>query len=278
MIQVDLFWVYAIGAMFAFSAFNQVKKDEGKWYESKYFLFTILYLSVFFVTTASWLLWEFPHWESMHVFSSRNDVLTVVAVFAAATNILMGILGYYVTYYLIKKSKYQWAVLQTIIGYFIMFFILSYGWDGTGAQRFFWDVNQKGGFFQVNQFVDIIGFTYSSVAITLYIMGFIVLPPMIYFPLKWLFKGYQENDAIRDKAPKNKLGVLAIVLFGILGMGLVGAVLASFICWGFLALTGNAIVGMIIGLPIFLIPVYFLLLRKDMPLYNLMKKIYIEEP
>ncbi|MFX1277140.1 MAG: hypothetical protein ACFFBP_07445 [Promethearchaeota archaeon] len=73
----------------------------------------------------------------MHIFSSRIDVPTWVTVFAAATNILMGIVGYNITYYLIKKGKLNFALLQTIIGYFIMFFILAYGCDGTGAQRFF---------------------------------------------------------------------------------------------------------------------------------------------
>lgn len=215
----------------------------------------------------------------MHVFSSRADVLTVIAVFAAATNILMGIVGYYVTYYLIKKGKYNLAVLQTIIGYFIMFFILTYGWDGTGAQRFFWDVSQKGdASFQPGYFVDIIGFTWSRVAITLYIMGLIVLPPMIFFPIKWLFKGYEENPSIKDRAPKSKIKVLIIVLFGILGMGLGGAILASFISWGFLALIGNSVIAMIIGLALFLIPVFYFLFRKDMPLYKLMKVIYVEEP
>lgn len=56
MIQVDVFWVYAIGAMFGFSAYNQIKNGERKWYESKYFLFTVFYFAIFFVPTATYLL------------------------------------------------------------------------------------------------------------------------------------------------------------------------------------------------------------------------------
>jgi len=54
------------------------------------------------------------------------------------TNITQGILGYWTGLKLIAARKYYYAVLNGIVGYFGMFFILIYGWDGLGYDRFYY--------------------------------------------------------------------------------------------------------------------------------------------
>ena len=73
MIEVDIFWSFALGAMFAAAAGRQIKnlKDEDG-YESlvsnKYFVAVLIYCALFFNPSGVYLLHAFPHWESMQVF------------------------------------------------------------------------------------------------------------------------------------------------------------------------------------------------------------------
>ena len=73
MIQVDIAWQYAFGALFATAAVTQLKNTDRAWWDNKYFIVSLLFSAILFVPTGTYLLWEFPHWESMQVYSSRMD-------------------------------------------------------------------------------------------------------------------------------------------------------------------------------------------------------------
>ncbi|MHA1293060.1 MAG: hypothetical protein ACTSQJ_10360 [Promethearchaeota archaeon] len=292
MIQVDVFWAYAFGAMFASAAARQIKNEfeNGKaWWESKYFMICVFYLAVFFAPSGAYLLWAFPHWESMQVFRSHSDVAPILAVFFSITNVTQGILGYYICYQFIKKGNFYASYLQVLLGYFCMFFILFHGWDGTGWQRFTYDATMHGGTLWDYGKTDGFRFFISNVAITLYIMGLLILPPLFYWLNKWVKEGAEIDETIpKEKVPDNFIKNSIVFLFIVFGIGLGFAIGAGFVCMFFTWLTGGnqiingkewSILGMVIGLPLFIVPIYYFLLRRDKLIYKLIKNcLIIEEP
>ena len=142
----------------------------------------------------------------------------------AVTNITQGLLGFWVVDRLVARGRAYLAWLQPLVAYFLMFFVLVHGWDGTGYQRFFsagtadflsWD----GGW---------TSWLGSSVAITLYVMGAILLPVMFWLMARWQLEGYALGGAdARGRALPGALGIVGLALAAALGLGLGGAVVAS---------------------------------------------------
>ncbi len=148
MLQVDLLWVYGIGAMFATCAAKQLKRlvaEKGGAPSSSvmlgntYFSSLLIYISAIFVPEAIWLLWNFPHWETMHLWLSLEEIPTVLAALFIAGDALLTVLGYWAACKLIVKGKDYLAHLQWVAGYFAFFLVLTHGWDGLAWQRFTWD-------------------------------------------------------------------------------------------------------------------------------------------
>jgi len=191
MVQVDVFWSYAIGATFAASASKQLKrmyettKGRDK-FTNKYFVYTVLFLACLFVPSGVYLLWDFPQWETMQVATSHSDIPAWLAALFELTNVLFGILGYWVAYKFIQKNNFKLAWLQVLIGYFFMLFILIYGWDGTGWQRFLYDSTMHNGKLWTPGMYDGIAFLKSHVAYSLYGMGVIFIPFLVIPVIKWI--------------------------------------------------------------------------------------------
>ncbi len=235
MVQVDVFWTYAIGAGFAVAASRQIEKepeeDKGAWYKSPYFAANLLFLSVLFAPSGVCLLWAFPSWETMHV-GDRNMPAWFVTLFAS-TNITQGVLGYWVAHKLIRAGSRYLALLQMLLGYFLLFFILVHGWDGTGYQRFFsatkvdfanWDITNA------------MHWLVSDVALTLYLFGIIMIPLMLYLMTSWLRSGAGRTGAesVQDEAPEmwvNAKLILFIILGGALVMAITASLLVHLVGW-----------------------------------------------
>jgi hypothetical protein len=78
MVQVDVFWTYALGASFAASAGRQLKEEAGDGkptFQSYYFVRTLLFLSILFVPSGVCLLWVVPGWETM--FAGDRNLLHI---------------------------------------------------------------------------------------------------------------------------------------------------------------------------------------------------------
>lgn len=288
MIEVDFFWAYGIGATFAFAAARQIHKEECKWYESKYFTFTVFYLACFFAPSGIYLLWNHVSWETMQVWNAHSDIPALLVVIFAVTNVTDGILAYYICHKCIKKGNYLGAGMQVLIGYFIMFFILSHGWDGTGFSRFFYDRDMYPGSpaWEVGS-GDALVFLTSSVGITLYTMGVLILPPMFYFFYKWLSEGIREDESILDEKIPSFAKTSVLMLASVFVVALGFAVVAKFVCDFFTLITGGpqiingypfSILGMAIGLPVLLIPSYFFVMRRGKIGYKFYQLFFIEEP
>ena len=259
MVQVDVFWTYAIGAGFAAAASKQIEsepdEDKGAWYKSPYFTANLLFLSVLFAPSGVCLLWAFPSWETMHV-GDRNLPAWLVTLFAS-TNITQGVLGYWVAHKLIRAGYRYAAFLQMLLGYFMLFFVLVYGWDGTGYRRFFSETKADlANWGLANAFTWLV----SDVALTLYLFGIIMIPLMLYMMSTWLHKG-AAKPGIETKADENREKwnyaklILYIILCGPLAMAIIAGLLVHILGWP-------------VALILFALLVYFTVLRKGAYLHH----------
>jgi hypothetical protein len=226
MVQVDVFWAYGIGAGFGIaSAYEKTASPgmKGVW-ESPRFRDSMLFQSLVFVSSGFVLLWCFPSWETMHV-GSRELPGWLVAAFAV-TNMTQAILGFGLARWLAMTGRPYAGFLQWLLGYFLMFFILVHGWDGTGYIRFFsarpewipgWTPARVGEWFK------------SDVAITLAIMGIFVVPPVI----GWMSKWPAEDRPGRIESPRwlRSTSVLLMLIVGMPGCAVVASVLVRYLGW-----------------------------------------------
>ncbi|KAL1922038.1 uncharacterized protein VTP21DRAFT_10680 [Calcarisporiella thermophila] len=104
MIEVDVFWSFAFGASFAAAAAAELKQADEPWV-NHVFVKTLLFLSLIFGPSGIYLLWDFPGWESMFVLGDKNTIPAILPTLFSFTNVLLGILGHYITWRMIKSSK-----------------------------------------------------------------------------------------------------------------------------------------------------------------------------
>ena len=285
LIEVDIFWAYALGAMFAAAAARQIKQlkeddsIESK-FNNKYIVTIILYMALFFGPSGLYLLWAFPHWESMQVFWTHSQIPAWFAIMFGITNVTNGILGYFVVRWLAKQERYYEANLQWVIGYFCMFFVLVYGWDGTGWQRFLYDATITGIPWTPGVHMGFAWLT-SNVAITLLVMGIMILPPLFIIASKWVAQSAEfEPDAKKkENIPKSRLLILVVALLGALGVGLGSAYAAAAISqlFKFILLPSMVwwlagLVGGIIGLIVFMVPMWIFVFRRGQLLNKVFEK------
>jgi len=236
-----------------------------------------------------WLLKVHTSWETMQLFNAYDDIPALWVLIFAITNVLDGIIAYYICHRMIKRGNFFGAAMQVILGYFIMFFILAHGWDGWGYDRFFYDRNAiaNGGAAWTPGSGDVFTFITAPVAITLYVMGIIILPPMFYFSIKWLREGLEADESV----PKDKIlspAMLTILfLFTALGIALGLAIGATLVCKLFTFITGGnqvilgaewSIIGMLIGLPVFTVPMWLFILKRDKFGFQFAKLFFYEDP
>jgi hypothetical protein len=253
MVQVDVFWSYGLGAGFAFAAARQLlaepqpaagqcAADSDCLLGNRFFSATVLFLALIFAPSGVCLLWAFPSWETMHV-GDRNLPAWLVTLFAV-TNVTQGMLGFWVVRRLLQKGQRFAAFLQAALGYFLMFFILVHGWDGTGYRRFFSATKEL---FLDWHWTNALRFAYSNVALTLYLMGLVLIPVMGWMMLGWYEQGAAEAGVAAVDRREAVRGFLASLL----------------IHW----------LGWLLGFVIFAVLAYFLLLRKQGLLYAIGERL-----
>lgn len=279
MVQVDVFWAYGLGAGLAAAAGRQLKEKDNI-FVTPYFVKTLLFLSLVWAPTGMLLLLKHPSWECMQVPDKLSDIPPWLILGFGITNVTQGILGYWVTSTLYKNGKYYLANLNWLAGYLGMFFILVYGWDGLGWDRFLYDRDIFGAAWQPGldlTFMERLSFLWSSVAITLYIDGIYLIPPLIFMITAWYSEGARSDNSIQEKEIPSKLTVTFIYLFIILGVALGTAMGAGLTVYILSKVVGH-IPSYFTGLPLFGALAWLLLYRKGMPVHSLFRKyLYLKE-
>ena len=247
MVEVDVFWSYGIGAGFAFASGNLARGKPFKeaTFESTHLRDTLLFLACAFAPSGIALVWAFPDWETMHL-GTRDMPHWLVALFAA-TNVTQGLLGFFVSRWLLEKGRPFAAYLQWVLGYLAMFFILVHGWDGSGFHRFFSPTS-----------ADLPGWTWatalewlqSPVAHTLEVEGLFIVPPIVGLTARWVRQGWASRGV---EAP---LGAFAL---GAAHLGI------SVIAFPAIAVAASVLIrqlGWVGGLAVFAPAAWALLLRR----------------
>ena len=194
MVQVDVFWAYGWGASLAAAAGRPLARSEQP-LSTSYFVSTILFLSLIWAPTGMLLLLRHPSWETMQAAPQLSSLSEWLILGFGITNVTQGILGFYIGQRLLRQGQDYLAHLNWLFGYFGMFFILLYGWDGLGYDRFLYDRDMlpgspawvpgaatAGGVGVVKA----LGlFLSSSVAKTLYLDGMYLLPPFFWLTARW---------------------------------------------------------------------------------------------
>jgi len=264
MVQVDVFWSYAFGAGFAMAAARQLihdrEKNDGNFFENKYFTHTLLFLSILFVPSGASLLWAFPDWETMQVAYNKDSLPTWLVTAFTITNITQGILGFWVTYHFLIKKKLYAAFFQSWISYFLFFFILVHGWDGTGYQRFFSFTQAD---FHSWSWANAKVWLTCPVALTLLFWGIFLVPWLGIMSARWVVDGYNYDGVDVERAKKASLTSVCIGFLKLIFIhGLGSAIAASLVIHGAEKLTGSFVLGWVLGVPAFALLAYFLLLRR----------------
>lgn len=224
MVEVDVFWAYAIGGSLAAAAGTPVARAPAPT-DTPQFTRTLLLLALVWAPTGLLLLLRHPSWETMQVADSFAALPPWLVLAFGITNITQGIVGFHVGARLLARGRAYAAHLSWMLGYFAMFFVLLYGWDGLGHDRFLYDRDMFGGAawtpgagLQAG-----FGFLASSVARTLYLDGVYLLPPLLYLIGRW-----HKDDADRQRGPaRSVLGWASVHLGMIFGPALCGAAVTA---------------------------------------------------
>lgn len=294
MVEVDVFWAYGFGASLAAASGRQLAKKE-KPFESKYFVQTLLFLALVWAPTGMLLLIRHPSWETMQVADDFYSMSEWLILGFGFTNVTQGILGFWVGLQLMKAGKYYLSQLNWIFGYFGMFFILLYGWDGLGYDRFLYDRDMLAGSpawtagagTADGVLNGLLNFVQSGVFITLLTDGVYLLPVFGWLMLKWYREAMVQNPALNHySAPTLLASYLGGVFFVGLGVAAVCSVAVAYI-GALLGVEDNILRGLgsvpantsmhvlsyFLGLPLGLYACWILLLRPGMPFYHLLQPL-----
>jgi hypothetical protein len=134
MLQPDLFFSYGLSSGLALAAGKKLTDEKSVWI-NKYFMATVLWLSVFFIPQVLYLLWRYPYWESMFWAKQYSDLPAWLVSLYPAAIIVMGALGFYITCLFLKRKNLSAAIAQAGWSFAVALIIIIVGWDGTGYER-----------------------------------------------------------------------------------------------------------------------------------------------
>lgn len=275
MVQVDVFWSFALGAGFAAAASRQIKAkmdiDEFDILENKYFTKSLLFLSILFAPSGVLLLWGHTSWETMHFWNTHESLSKWIVVLFAITNVTQGVLGFWVASLFIRQGKYYEACLLMMVGYFLMFFILVHGWDGLGYRRFFTDTGEQwlAGNDELGLWLALKWLFTAKVAYSLYVLGIALVPLLLYMTSSWIKEGYEIGEVDRERASRLTLWdiskELLILIFGCsLGLAIMASLLIHILGW-------------IIGTIVFAILGFVFLVRRGGLCHRAVSRVTLEE-
>lgn len=182
MLQPDVFFSYGLCAGLAVAAGKKAKEENCPWV-NKYFLGALAWLSLLYVPQVLYLVWKFPAWESMFAFKDFGDYPPwFMAVYSAGV-ILVGVLGFYITFRLMRGGKTAAAMAQVGWSMLAATIIVFAGWDGTGYQRLLYV--GSGAEWAAGVSYPMTDFFKSSIFITLIWLEALVLLPYNIMFIRW---------------------------------------------------------------------------------------------
>jgi hypothetical protein len=105
MVQVDVFWAYGFGASLALAAGPKLAAVK-KPLESRYMVWAVLFLALFWSPTGMLLLIRHPSWETMQAAENFYSMSEFLVLAFGITNVTQGVLGFWVGSRLVQAGKY----------------------------------------------------------------------------------------------------------------------------------------------------------------------------
>ncbi|MBK7828893.1 hypothetical protein [Nannocystis sp.] len=267
MVEVDVFWAYAIGGSCAAAAGRPLASASAP-LDTPHFTRTLLLLALVWAPTGLLLLLRHPSWETMQVADNFAAIPPWLTLGFGLTNVTQGIVGFLVGARLLAHGRSYAAHISWLLGYFAMFFVLLYGWDGRGYDRFLYDRDMFGGVawtpgagLQPRAGVH---FLTSSVARTLYLDGVYLLPPLLYLIGRW-----HREDARRSNNPQAARSIVdwaGLHLGLIFGVALGAAGFTALVTHQLFTVTGDHLIAITIAVPLSLTVLWQGLLAPGRPL------------
>uniref|UniRef100_A0AAU2JMK8 Uncharacterized protein n=1 Tax=Streptomyces sp. NBC_00049 TaxID=2903617 RepID=A0AAU2JMK8_9ACTN len=259
-VQAAPLWAYAVGATFAVAAGRQSQWRErslrgrgdgpsppqapsprapspqarspqapraGSRSADPYLALTVLYAALLLAPTGMYLLWQNPAWATMHVARDHDGVWAGFALFHTGSVVVGALLGFLAARAFVLVGAGYWGYLQAVAGYFLMFFTLIHGWDGSGYRRLLsadpltfadWSGDSV-----VNRCLD---FATSGTFLALLVFGAAVIGTMLAAEIGWLVEGRQLPGAAADLKVPRPVAVM-IAGAGVYGLPFAGALGAS---------------------------------------------------
>jgi hypothetical protein len=271
MVEVDVFWAYGIGAACAAAAGTPVARAPAP-LDTPHVTRTLLLLSLVWAPTGLLLLLKHPSWETMQVADSFAALPPWLVLAFGVTNVTQGILGFLVGARLLAAGRDYAAQLNWMLGYFGMFFILLYGWDGLGYDRFLYDRDMFGGVAWTPGAGLRAGpsFLVSTVARTLYLDGVYLLPFLLGTIGLW-----QRAEATRARGPaRSVLGWAGVHLAMIFGLAFTAAAISALtvhhLACTFEHVPGGWLLSYLVGLPLALAGQWLALYAPGRPAHRLL--------
>ena len=112
MVEVDVFWAYAIGGSCA--AASRPLATASAPLDTPHFTRTLLLLALVWAPTGLLLLLRHPSWETMQVADSFADIPAWLTLGFGITNVTQGIVGFWVGAWLLALGATGWAMKRTI--------------------------------------------------------------------------------------------------------------------------------------------------------------------
>ncbi|KAG0052275.1 hypothetical protein BGZ83_002781 [Gryganskiella cystojenkinii] len=179
MIEVDVFWSFSFGALFAAASAGSLRNEKTFWLTPS-FVYNLLFLSLIFAPSGLYLLWDNPGWESMFLLGDKNEIHALLPTVFAFTNVLLGIIGYYVTYRKIRSYGPGRAKLpMSYHKYWIHAYSCFTAILGMGYNRFMYPSDYKA--WNAGLTFPLLDFLTSRMCFTLLSMG-VILIPAAYIP------------------------------------------------------------------------------------------------
>ncbi|KAG0057248.1 hypothetical protein BGZ83_000661, partial [Gryganskiella cystojenkinii] len=173
MLEVDVFWSFSFGAAFAACSAGSLRHQELFWLTPS-FVYTLLFLSLIFAPSGLYLLWDNPGWESMYLLGDKNDMHAILPTTFAFTNVLLGIIGYYVTYRKIRTTRHEPRLNMSINKYWVHAYTCFNAILGMGYNRFMYPMRWQE--WQAGKEYPLTDFFFSRMLVTLLGMGVVLLP------------------------------------------------------------------------------------------------------
>ncbi|MBU2490697.1 MAG: hypothetical protein KKA60_15020 [Proteobacteria bacterium] len=191
MLQIDFFLSYGFASSLAIAARKKLVQEKSPWV-NKYFLTTLLWLTLAFAPQVTYLMWKFPAWETMFVAGGYDDIPAWLVAGTSVGMVLMGILGFFITFDLLKQGRMGFAAAQVICSVALSLFLSTYGWDGTGYKRMLYAGTAQDWLQGV--VYPVTAFPTSAVGLSLiWLEGLLVIPYAVFLGL-WIKESRMETQ------------------------------------------------------------------------------------